>query len=146
MQGTLLENSVVQRISDDTAVGTTTISSSGVDCAGFDGALFIVSLGTITDGTPEITVQQSDDDGATDAYSDLEGTLVQGADDDDDDNLVVDIRRPLKRWLRVQCIRGGATGCVIDAMTAIKYGAQEAPTTQVVANSESHVSPEEGTA
>lgn len=148
MNGTLLENSSLRLCSSTVAVGTTTVNGTGIDTAGYDGVLFVVKYGAITDGTPNLKAQQSEDDGSSDAYADLAGSDVAVADTDDDKLAALDIRRPKERYVRPVVVRGGATGCVIESITAILYGAAEVPVTQHadVAASESHVAPDEGTA
>lgn len=76
---------------DDTAVGlslapaarntATTVNGTAVDMAGsgnfFRNALFIVVVGTVTDGTHTITFQGSDD-GAT-GWANLDASAMQGS-------------------------------------------------------------------
>ena len=73
-------------------------------------------------------LQQSSDDGAADAYSDIEGSSVSVADDDDNQIVVHDIYRPQKRYLKVVVGRGTANA-VIDGIVASLYGARKQPTT-----------------
>lgn len=150
----------VERVLDDTAVGTTTINSAGVDLSsqvtgdpaagrgGFASCLFIVQHGTVTNaGT--IKVQASDDDGSGDSYGDLAGTEVAIAAGDDDKCTMIEIVNPQKRWLRVLVVRGSGTGQVIDGGLAILSQTDNLPTTQPAGSigaSEVHHSPDEGTA
>lgn len=144
----LSQSSKVVRHNGPVAVGTTTVTpSAGVDTAGFHGCLFVVQLGAITDGTPNISVQQSDDDGVADAYSDLEGSDQAFADTDDSAYRQVDVYRPTKRFLKCLITRGGATGCVVEGIVAILYEphAQPAALHSSVKGNELLVSPAEGT-
>lgn len=140
----------VVRHSNSVAVGTGTVTpSAGIDTAGFHGCEFIVLLGAITDGTPSVKVQQSDDDGVADAYSDLLGTSVP-ADAITDDNKVlrVDVGRPQKRYLKAIVTRGGTTGSILDGILAVLYDAHKQPIVNdaTVEAAEFHGAPAEGTA
>lgn len=137
----------LQRVINATAVGTTTINGAVVDTAGFDTCRFIVAFGTITDGTPDVKVQQGSQDDGSD-MADLAGTLVTLADTDDNDMAVVEVTRPRERYLRCVVVRGGATGSVIDGAIAELGNARRGPVTHgsTVAASETHASPAEGTA
>lgn len=144
-----LENNVVlDRVSNAAAAAQTAVTSSSVDMANFEGVRFIAFLGAIdSSGAPELKVQQSSDDGSTDAYSDLEGSAVAAADTNDNGLLVVDVKRPLKRYLRAVLSRSGGDAA-LDGIIAEKYGARLAPVTQTadVIDSAALVSPDEGTA
>lgn len=138
----------LQRVINATAVGTTNINGAVVDTAGFDTCRFIVAHGTITDGTPDIKVQQGSQSDGSD-MADLAGTLVTVADTDDNDLAVVEVSRPRERYLRVVVVRGGATGSVIDGAIAELGNPRRSPVTHdatTVAASETHASPAEGTA
>jgi hypothetical protein len=95
-----------------------------------------------------IKAQQSSDNGVADGWSDLEGTAVAVADDDDNQIVGLDIYKPLKRYVRCVVDRG-TQNAVVDGVIAIQYGARALPTTQdatTVGAVELHVSPDEGTA
>ena len=139
----------VTRVSNAVAAGTTDSNGTGLSMAGFDGVMFIAALGTITaTGVQGLKAQQSDDDGATDTYGDLTGTLVSAADDDDNKLVILDIFQPGKLWVRPVVTRATAN-CVIDGVIAIQYGAANRPTTHdaaTVVGIELHDAPAEGTA
>jgi hypothetical protein len=122
-----------------TAAGTTTITGSSIDMAGFAGALVIIRLGTPASNN-NIRLQQCDT--ASGTYADLLGTLVGNS---TDTPLVVDVMKPTKQFLKYQITRGTST--TIDGVTVIQYGARTRPTTQPGTTlSESHKWPSEGTA
>ncbi|MBZ5638515.1 MAG: hypothetical protein LAO51_07105 [Acidobacteriia bacterium] len=132
------------------AAGQTTITpAAGIDMKGFDTCLFIVAFGAITTGAAtSVKVQQSSDDGVADGYSDLTGTSVTVADDQDNKLCYVEVARPLKRYLKLLVLRA-TQDSVVDGIFAILGGAHEIPTTHsttVMAASETHISPAEGTA
>ena len=137
----------VTRVMNAVAVGTTAQNSSEVDMAGFDGVRFILLFGAITDGTPSIKAQQDVVTGMAGA-ADLQGSSIVAAVTDDNKALVLDIKNPVERFLRVVVTRGGATGCVLDGIVAEQYGATARPITHAasVAGSETWGSPPEGTA
>lgn len=128
--------------------GTTDLTTEGVDTLGFESVRLKVAFGTITSGAvTSIKAQQSEDDGATDAYSDLAGTAQTVADDDDNQVFMIDIHRPLKRYVCLVIDRG-TQNAVVDYMEAELYNPANAPVTQpsIVGGVESFNSPAEGTA
>ena len=138
------------RVSNAVAVGTTAVNTTVVDMQGYDGVVFVVACGTITDGTPVIKVQQGQASNLSDA-ADLINTGVTLAATDDNKLAIVDVYRPVERYVRCvvdRTIGSPSTGCVVDSVVAIQYGAIKEPTTHdsTVALAESHVSPIEGTA
>jgi hypothetical protein len=106
-----------------TTTGTTTITGSALDMAGFDGALFIVRLGSPATNN-NLRVQQCDTTGGS--YADLTGTLV--GNHATDNPLIVDVKRPVEQFLKYQITRGTTT--TIDAVTIIQYKSRVHPTTQ----------------
>lgn len=139
----------IVRVMNAQAAGTAdTLAGTGVDTKGFDAVEFVALLGAITaTGTATLKAQQSDDDGVADGYSDLLGTGVAAADDDDNKLLRLDVNDPLKRYVRPALVRATAN-VVVDGIIAVLYKADEEPVTQhgTVAASEWHHAPEEGTA
>lgn len=148
----LNEDISIQRVMNAVAAGTTDQNSSGVDLSadgGWDGVLFVAAFGALTaTQVTQIKAQQSDDDGSSDAYSDLAGSLVGPlADGDSNDCLAYDVQRPAKRWVRLVVDRGTANA-VIDGVIAIKYRGRKRPSTHhaTVIASKAQVTPAEGTA
>jgi len=137
------------RVSNAVAVGTTAVNSAAVDTAGYDGVLFQVLMGTITDGTPKIKAQQDTASGMG-AAADLAGTGITLAATDDNKVVFLDIRKPLERYLRCvvdRSVGAPVTGAVIDGIMAFPYGGDRPSVhTADVAGNEVHVSPAEGTA
>ena len=137
------------RLSNAVAAATTTITSSALDTKGFDGALFIVSMGAIAATSAcSAKLQQSSDDGSADAYSDLLGTSISMADTDDNKLVLIDISKPQKRYLKLVLARATATA-VVDSISALLYNPKNEPTTHdstTVSGYELHHAPAEGTA
>lgn len=101
--------------------GTTDLTSEGVDTLGFAGALFCVKFGTLSAGAvTSIYLQQSDDDAATDAYSDILGSRQSALETDDNEFLQIDIVKPMKRWLTL-IIDRGTGNAVVDDIEVILY-------------------------
>jgi hypothetical protein len=138
----------VVRVMNGVAAGTTDQNGTGVDMTGFEGVAFVAALGAITaSAVTSLKAQQSDDDGSADDYTDLEGTDVPIDDDEDNKLLILDIYRPRKRYVRPVLLRETANA-VIDGIYAVLYGPKDEPITPdaSVAETELHVSPDEGTA
>lgn len=132
-----------------TAAGSSAITSATVDMAGYDSVLFFTTVGTITSGAvTSIYVQQSSDDGSSDAYAALAGTGITIADDDDGETFGVEIIRPRERYL--QCVVSRATqNAVVGEIYALQYNGRSRPVTNTVTDVstfESHESPSEGSA
>lgn len=123
------------------ATGTTTITqTTGIDTAGFDGALLVIRLGSPATNN-NIRVSQCDTVGGT--YADLAGTLV--GNHATDNPLIVDVFRPKERFLKYVVTRGTTT--TIDTIAWVLYNARNRPTTQPSGTqSEAYNWPAEGTA
>lgn len=132
------------KLADHTTAATTTVTSAALDMAGYEWVRFLTSYGTAaTDNIAK--VQQSDDDGSSDAYSDLEGTALASGSSDED--ISISVYKPRKRYLKLICARG--TSSTLESIWAIQGGARKQPITHAVSGTiahESHVSPAEGTA
>lgn len=144
------KNVKITRVLNATAAGTDdTLTSSAIDMQGFDTCLFLAAFGTLTaSAVTSIKVQQSDDDGVADGYSDLTGTSVAITDDRDNDCIWVEVTRPSKRYLKLIVTRATANA-VVDGVFAFQGAAETVPVTHDTATiyaGEVHVSPEEGTA
>jgi len=141
----LLKSGKVTRVTNAVAAGTTDSNSSSVDMQGFESVMFIALFGTITaTAVTSIHAEQSADDST---FADLESTSISIDDDEDNMVLVLEVIKPTDRYVRCVVDRGTANA-VIDGVIAIQYNARNVPTTQdatTVADSESHVEPDEGT-
>ncbi len=81
------------------AEGQTAINGAMVDMQGYEGVVAVVEMGTIAaTAVTSIKWQQSDTTTAAD-FSDLEGTGIDIADDDDDEIFVSELYRPTKRYV-----------------------------------------------
>lgn len=140
----LVKDALITRVSNAVSAGTTTVNSTAVDMAGYDAVAFVVSFGTITStAVTSVKVQHSDDNSS---FSDVEGSAISVADDDDNQVFIAEVLRPIKRYVRCTVVRGTANA-VIDTITAIQHAARETPVTQPdTTTGEVHVSPISGTA
>lgn len=123
------------------ATGTSTITAASLDMAGWDGAIFIVRLGSPATNN-NLRITQCDTTGGT--FADLAGTLV--GNHASDNPLIVDVFRPREQFLRYVVTRGTTT--TIDIVTIIQYGRRGMrPVTQPSGTQiEYYVNPAEGTA
>ena len=122
---------------------------AGLDMAGFDGVLMVVKMADIAAGAvTAIKAQQSDDNGVGDGWSDVEGTGIAIAADDDNQVFIIDLVKPTKRWVRV-VVDKDAANATNECALYLQYGPRDLPVAQTVANEvtyERHVSPAEGVA
>jgi hypothetical protein len=122
------------------ATGTSTITSSAIDMGSFDGALFIVRLGSPATNN-NIRLSQCDTTGGS--YAELEGTLV--GNHATDNPLIIDIKRNREQFLKYIVTRG--TTSTIDVVTVIQYRGGNFPVSQPSGTqTEKFWHPAEGTA
>jgi len=120
---------------------TSAVNSDVIDMQGFEGVVFVGSIGTANAGN-YAKVQQGAQSDLSDA-ADLEGTKVVPG--DDGDSFLIDVYRPKERYVRCVVTRGAST--TTGDIYAILYGATKYPVTQGdTIDAETHVSPDEGTA
>lgn len=131
------------KVADHSAASTADVTSSIVDTAGYDGAVFFTSFGT-ANATNTIKVQQNTANQTT-GMADLEGTSVASGSSDED--VIVEIHKPQERYLQVVASRGASS--TLESIWCALYGkggnisANSVSGTQVA---ELHPSPDEGTA
>ena len=145
----LIKGVKVSRSLNAVAAGITVQNGAVIDMQGFDGVQFILLVGALT--ATQVTglkAQQGNASNLSDA-ADLAGTAVGPlADADGNKALVLDVYRPLERYIRPVVTRATANA-VIDGVIAIQYRGRKAPVTQdttFVAANKMLVSPAEGTA
>lgn len=127
----LIKESLVTRVSNAVAAGTSSVNCTSVDMAtapGFDTVTFIAFLGTLTaTQVTSLKLQHSDDNSTfTDVTS---GGTSAMADGDSNKMLIATYKKPSKRYVRVVVVRGTANA-VIDAVVALQYNAKSVNTTQ----------------
>ncbi len=142
----LYESCKIERVENAVAAGTTDQTSDTVDMSGFHGCMFIATLGTLT--ASQVTTGKVTTSSDNSTFNDVEGSQTTALDDADDNlMIVIDIYRPLERYLRFVLERGTANA-VIDGVIAIQYDPISVATTAStdVAESLTLLSPDEGTA
>lgn len=117
------------------AASNTDSDSAAVDTQGFEGVIFIVPITDSVDtGVATATVKQCDTSGGT--YAALSGavaTATSAANDDLNSHLlIVDVYRPLERYLKINLVSATANIAYGDTV-AICYGAGKVPITQLSA-------------
>lgn len=132
---TLAKNSQVRRLTVDgtnyiLAAGTSDVNSGVVDTMGFGGVMFVAGVGVIAaSGAVTFKAQQSGDSGGSpDDFSDILGSALTAYGDTDDNKIVVlDIRVPKKRYVRLTTTRGDGGNSTIDFVIAILYNPAQSP-------------------
>jgi hypothetical protein len=141
----------IERVMNAVAAGTSNQTSSAVDMqsnGGFDEVTFVAMFGTLTASqVTKIKVQQSDDDGASDAYDDVAGSLSVALADADSNKMLATTVRPRKRYVKCVVVRGTANA-VIDGVLALLSRQDKAPVTQpsTIVGWKTQDYPDEGTA
>ncbi len=136
----LSKNVKLSLVKDLTATGGTAVNSASVDMQGFEGVMFFVKLAT-ANAANFINAAQSADDVT---FNDLLGSKVVPG--DNGDVAMIDVYRPIDRHVRLEVDRGGAD-TVLGEIYAVQYGGKNVPVTHgSTVDSETHISPAEGTA
>lgn len=120
------------RVLNAVAAGVTVQNGATVDMLGFDGVMFVASLGALTaTQTTSLKAQHGDLANGTDG-ADLAGSGTGNMPDAASNKvLICDVFNPQKRYVRPVLVRGVANA-VIDGIIAIQYKAGKAPTVQDV--------------
>ncbi len=111
-----------------TVAGTTVISgTTGVDMLGYEGCLIIAAFGALS--ASQVTTLQASDSATNGTFVAITNAVTPAmADADSSKLLVLDVYRPVKRWL--SAIVNRATGnAVINGVVMIQYNTKKAPTT-----------------
>lgn len=124
----------------------TDVTSSAIDMSGYDGLMVTVCNAATYNVGNFLKLQQSDDDGVADAYSDIAGSkAIPPA---SGKHAVINLHRPLKRYIKAVFVRAGAS-TVVGAIVATRYSPRVFPQVNVVANEMAVtrlIEPAEGTA
>ena len=117
------------RVQNAAAAGTTVLNSSSVDMLGWDGVRGVFGVGTLTAG--QVTSLKAQDSPDNSAFTDITGAAGSAlADGDGNGLLIVDVYRPLRRYVRF--VRNRATqNAVVDFGIAEQYrGPRRGPQTK----------------
>jgi len=139
----LSKNVNIVRVANSASTAQTDVNSSILDMSGYDGVIFIASMGAITGGGACTLEAQQNTANSTSGMAQLSGSVATG-DDTDNISLVVDVYRPLKRYVRAVLKRADENS-VADGIIAIQYKGRKAPVTfgATVKDSKIVVSPAE---
>lgn len=110
------------------AAGTSDVSGSAIDTAGFEGVMHVLQLGAIVSGAVTSAKLQHSATTTDGDFTDVTGTSVTIADTDDEKVVYLDYRRPTKRYVRVLVDRGTQNATV--SAVAVCYGARSQPLDQ----------------
>ena len=107
MHTNFITKNYVNLLSSTTAAGTTTITSSAIDCAGFQSVTGLVALGTVTaTGTGAVTLTECATSGGT--YTEVTGSSATWADTDGSKVILVENVAISKRYVKVVAARATA--------------------------------------
>ena len=126
----LLKNVEVVVVEAPAPAAQTTLTTDVIDMAGWTGVMFVAHLGDVTTGSVlGFAAHGSDLSGS--GFDDLENPLAftAGATDADNKLLILDVVRPVHRYVQAVLSRGVASA-VCNGILAIKYGPISAPVTQ----------------
>ena len=117
------------------AASNTDSDSAYVDTSGFEGVVFIVPITDCLDtGVATATAKQCDTSGGT--YAALSGAVATATSAANDDLngllLVVDVYRPLERYVKINLVSATAN-IAFGETVAFAYGAAKVPITQLTA-------------
>jgi hypothetical protein len=109
-----------------TAAGTSVVSgTTGVDMLGFEGCLIIAAMNTLTAG--QVTTLQALDSATNGSFVAITNAITPAmADADSGKLMVIDVYRPVKRWLSAQVNRA-TQNAVIDRVIMVQYNTKKAP-------------------
>jgi hypothetical protein len=137
----------VQLASTGAGAGTTDHNSDSVDTNGFGGCAFLAHIGAITASAVTSVHLEGSLDGSTN-WTDLVGTNIDIADDEDDTLFILDASNHLKAFRYLRCVVDrGTQNAVVQGITAILYNAHSLPTSHhsSVTDSELHTTIAAGT-
>lgn len=112
LSGYLTDNVKITKVSDHTTAGTSDVTSSSVDMAGWDGVMFLTSLGTAAAGNI-VTLHSSTDDSSFSATAALKSSGTS------DEDVAVDLQSPINRYWKAVVTRGTSTTC--ETIWAVQY-------------------------
>lgn len=141
----LMRNVLLTKVKDHTTAGTTDVESDIIDMSGYEGVVFFTSLGTAA-ADNILKVQQNTVNSAS-GMADLVGTGVTSGASPSNEDLWVEVHKPIERYLRAVVVIDTSSTC--ESVWALRYGARNLPTDNTTSGTiegEVHVSPIEGTA
>ncbi len=146
----LSKSAKATRVVDAVVAGTSDQNGTSIDMQGsgyqFESVCFYVGFGVITGSAVTSVKAQTSSDNSN--WNDILGSDITVADSDDTSIVVLDIVKPLERYIRCVVLRG-TQNAVIDFGLALQYDTKIEPVVHdatTVISSETHISAIEGTA
>lgn len=130
-----LKDCKITRLANDAAAGTSDITSSVLDMAGFDSVIFLALLGDVTAGdvltltAKQNTANSTSSPAPTAITGAVIGPITAGATDNDNGIFALEIMRPAQRYVFVVLNRT-TQNAVVDGIIAIQFNAKSLPVTQ----------------
>ncbi len=131
----MLKDGLITRVTNSVVAGTSDQDSTVLDMSGYDGVIFIASLGDVTSTSVLQLLAYENTASSTSSPTPVAVTAgsttayTAGATDSDNKLLVVDVHRPSSRYIFARVKRGTANA-VIDGVIAIQYRSKSVPVTQ----------------
>lgn len=128
----LTDDCKITKLADQATAATSAVECASVDMqadGGWESVLFLTSFATAA-ANNLMKAQASDDDGVSDGWSDIAGSAVDVAGASDEDQ-VLDIYQPPKRYIRPYLSRGTSTAS--GDVWAILYRGRRKPYTNALA-------------
>lgn len=125
----------VTRVLNSVAAGTTDQTTSVVDMQGFDSVAFLLGLGDITSGSVLTLTVKTNTANSTSSPTPVAvtggvtGPITAGATDNDNGTYIVDVCRPLARYV-FAVLNRTTQNAAVDGIWAIQYNARNLPVTQ----------------
>lgn len=123
------------RLSNDAVAATADVTSGVVDMQGFDSVLFFIALGDITSGCVLTATAKTNTANSTSSPTPVAvtggvvGPITAGTTDNDNGTYLIDVQRPLSRYVFVVLNRT-TQNAVVDGIWALQYNAKTLPVTQ----------------
>jgi hypothetical protein len=95
------------KLQDHTAAGTSELTTAIIDTAGYQGVVIFTSVST-ANATNSMKIQQNTANQTT-GMADLTGTSIASGSSDED--LIVELHKPLERYIQAVITRGASTTC-----------------------------------
>lgn len=128
----LLKDAYWFKVEPYTAAGTTTLTTTVVDMAGYNSVLFLASIGVVTDAAvPALEVLGNTTNSASGGTALANATYT--ASTSSDFSIAVEVHVPSAyRYVYATLVRA-TQNVVVDCIWAVKFNATETPVTQTAA-------------
>lgn len=128
----MLKDAYWFKVEPYTAAGTSTLTTTVVDMAGYDSVMFLASLGVVTDASvPALTVLGNTTNSASGGTALADATYT--ASTSSDFNIAVEVHVPSTYRYVYATLARATQNAVVDCIWAVKFNAREVPVTQTAA-------------